>query len=306
MALFKIFKGPGLLGDLNEKRPSTVEGYCYFTPQDGKFYIDVVNDDNLENNPAYDPRKRVVLNAGHADTAAFYSEGQVGGTSIPIFINSIGQPQACEEILSTNISGGLVNGSGELLNIGNSKLPIYFADGRPVVCNNTLNVNIEGNASTADHADEATHAINADEAQKSHGTYYLLSQEDDSSLSVGNINIPSYFVNGVPTICQENSAVKLGQIQNNNGVYSVMPYSIGSVEKPVYFQDGIPKECDKLKLNSAGNEMLPIYINNEGQAETCNQFLPLSAGKDYTLTGALGLGFNKNYGIRLPEEAFDG
>lgn len=201
MALFKIFKGSGLLEDLNEKRPSTVEGYCYFTPQDGKFYIDVVNDDNLENNPAYDPRKRVILNAGHADTAAFYSEGQVGGTSIPIFINSIGQPQACAEILSTNISGGLVNSNGELLNIGNNKLPVYFNNGKPTVCGDTLNVNIEGNAATADHADEATHAESADEAQKSHGAYYLLNQENDSSLDVGNINTPVYFVNGVPTPC---------------------------------------------------------------------------------------------------------
>lgn len=52
--------------------------------------------------------------------------------------------------------------------------------------------------------------------------------------------------------------------------------------------------------------MLPVYINEDGQAEVCNQFLPLSAGKDYILTGPLGLGFNQNYGISLPETAFDG
>lgn len=52
--------------------------------------------------------------------------------------------------------------------------------------------------------------------------------------------------------------------------------------------------------------MLPIYINAQGQAQACTQFLPLSAGENYTLTGALGLGFNKNYGIALPDQAFDG
>lgn len=89
MALFKIFKGPGYLENLNEKRPSTVEGYCYFTPQDGKFYIDTYTDLEGEES-AYNPARRVVLNAGHADTAAFYSNGAVGNEAIPIYINSIG------------------------------------------------------------------------------------------------------------------------------------------------------------------------------------------------------------------------
>lgn len=95
----------------------------------------------------------------------------------------------------------MVNADGELLNIGNNQLPVYFNNGKPAVCNNTLNISITGNAPTADHADEATHAESADEAQKSHGAYYLLNQENDNSLDVGNINTPVYFVNGVPTQC---------------------------------------------------------------------------------------------------------
>ena len=241
MALFKIFKGQGLLEDLNEKRPSTVEGYCYFTPQDGKFYIDIVDDDNLENNPAYDPRKRVVLNAGHADTAAFYSEGKVGSKSIPIYINSAGQPLQCGDILSTNISGGLVDANGELLDIGNSKLPIYFSNGKPTVCANTLNINITGNAQTADHSDEATHATSADEAQKSHGAYYLLNQENNSSLDVGNINTPVYFINGVPTPC---NTLKLP--------------SKGDSDTPIYIDNnGIPQSCvDFLPLTAGASKKI--------------------------------------------------
>ena len=125
----------------------------------------------------------------------------MGSESIPIYINSAGQPLQCGDILSTNISGGLVDANGELLDIGNSKLPIYFSNGKPTVCANTLNINITGNAQTADHSDEATHSTSADEAQKSHGAYYLLNQENNSSLDVGNINTPVYFINGIPQSC---------------------------------------------------------------------------------------------------------
>lgn len=54
MALFKIKKG------LAAALPTTyTEGFCYFTTDDGKFYIDT-------NNTA---AGRVCLNAAHADTA---------------------------------------------------------------------------------------------------------------------------------------------------------------------------------------------------------------------------------------------
>ena len=57
MALFKIEKG--LASNLISKRPNTVEGYCYFTTDDGKFYIDVETGNNLSN--------RICLNAYAAD-----------------------------------------------------------------------------------------------------------------------------------------------------------------------------------------------------------------------------------------------
>ena len=52
MALFKIKKG------IKANLPTSyVEGYCYFTTDDGKFYIDTTNDAN----------GRICLNAGTAD-----------------------------------------------------------------------------------------------------------------------------------------------------------------------------------------------------------------------------------------------
>lgn len=57
MALFKIEKG--LAANLSLKRPNTVEGYCYVTTDDGKFYIDIATGNGTAN--------RIVLNAGAAD-----------------------------------------------------------------------------------------------------------------------------------------------------------------------------------------------------------------------------------------------
>lgn len=42
MALFKILKGKASnLGAKNNNTSLTKEGYAYFTPDDGKFYIDI-------------------------------------------------------------------------------------------------------------------------------------------------------------------------------------------------------------------------------------------------------------------------
>ena len=62
MALFKIEKGSS--ERLAAARPNTVDGYCYFTKDDGKFYIDIENG-SLAEHPEY----RVALNAAHADSA---------------------------------------------------------------------------------------------------------------------------------------------------------------------------------------------------------------------------------------------
>ena len=60
MALFKIEKG--LASNLATARPNTNEGWCYFTTDDGKFYIDIATGTDLAQN-------RVCLNAAQADYA---------------------------------------------------------------------------------------------------------------------------------------------------------------------------------------------------------------------------------------------
>lgn len=67
MALFKIFKGTA------ERLPSTLtEGYCWYTFDDSKFYIDYKDDDGV--------LKRQALNAKDAET--------ITGASLSTILNS--------------------------------------------------------------------------------------------------------------------------------------------------------------------------------------------------------------------------
>ena len=79
MALFKIEKG--LSNNLKTNRPNTVEGWCYFTTDDGKFYIDTASaEGNTEN--------RVALNSNKADRLNIADS--IGDTGNPVYFNSEG------------------------------------------------------------------------------------------------------------------------------------------------------------------------------------------------------------------------
>lgn len=59
----------------------------------------------------------------------------------------------------------------------------------------------------------------------------------------------------------------------------------GDASTPVYFKDGVPVVCEDVK---AGD------------------YLPLTAGEDFKLTGPLGLTENAMYGLEFPENPFEG
>lgn len=67
MALFKIEKGKS--SDLAIKRPHAIEGYCYFTVDDGKFYIDIKGTADSYT-PAVVGENRILINAKIADYSA--------------------------------------------------------------------------------------------------------------------------------------------------------------------------------------------------------------------------------------------
>ena len=70
MALFKIEKG--LSSNLTENRPNTNEGWCYFTTDDGKFYIDT-------DPKTGDTSGRIALNANKAELLKSPTDGSVAG-----------------------------------------------------------------------------------------------------------------------------------------------------------------------------------------------------------------------------------
>ena len=83
MALFKISKGKAA----NLAQKDKVDGYAWFTPDDGKFYIDAYVTEN-----GSEVLKRVPLNAVKADKLTVSA-----GTNIkPVYFNADGQPVACD------------------------------------------------------------------------------------------------------------------------------------------------------------------------------------------------------------------
>ena len=78
--LFKIEKGYAT--NLAANRPTTNEGWCYFTIDEGKFYIDIATGSDLT--------KRVCLNANSADKLTT----NAGDSNTPVYFKN-GIPVAC-------------------------------------------------------------------------------------------------------------------------------------------------------------------------------------------------------------------
>lgn len=66
MALFKICKGPSeVLGRPDSWTHKAKEGYAYFTPDDGKFYIDIQDsDDVIVGTSSANGANRICINSG--------------------------------------------------------------------------------------------------------------------------------------------------------------------------------------------------------------------------------------------------
>lgn len=82
MALFKIEKG--LAANLKNNRPDAVEGYCYFTTDDGKFYIDIATGTAktpAENNGVLAGSTRMPINSYMSDWAT-RAKADVDGNDI--------------------------------------------------------------------------------------------------------------------------------------------------------------------------------------------------------------------------------
>ena len=127
MALFKIKKG------VKANLPTSyVEGYCYFTTDDGKFYIDTSNAAS----------GRILLNAGTADKLTTTRDGS---SAKPIYWAS-GKPVA----LSATV--------------GSSSQPVYLNNGTITACTDISTVGLVHVGASAPSSTDYTLWVDTDEA----------------------------------------------------------------------------------------------------------------------------------------------
>ena len=129
MALFKIEKG--LATNLLANRPNAVEGYCYFTTDDGKFYIDTKTGSLTGSNPT---GTRVALNANYSSKLLFGEITQSSSSTLKVStINNLSSlVHGTIVVLKNNGSNTAANANLNINNLGSK--PIYV-NGNPITAN---------------------------------------------------------------------------------------------------------------------------------------------------------------------------
>ena len=123
LALFKIFKGKKI------NLPKTYnEGYCYFTEDDGKFYIDTTSNAS----------GRKCLNAGHADSADTAAKADFANSATNA--TNAGHAESANSATEATSASKLKTDAGSATNL------VYFKDGVPVVGTYSLNKTVPSDA----------------------------------------------------------------------------------------------------------------------------------------------------------------
>ena len=226
----------------------------------------------------------------------------------------LGSADKIWEALHCNNMYGELHGnaaSADKLNTdaGSTTKPVYFANGIPVQCNDSLDVDITGNADTATNAD-ASDKLNTDAGSTTKPVYFSggvpvqcndsldvdITGNSDSSdklnTNAGSTTKPVYFANGVPVQCNDSLGVNITGKSDSSDKLNT---NAGSTTKPVYFSGGVPVQCndsldvditgnadtatnadssDKLNTN-AGSTTKPVYFSG-GVPVQCNDSLDVS------------------------------
>lgn len=174
----------------------------------------------------------------------------------------------------------LIAADGSEVIVGSDTQPVYFSNGTPVACGNTLDVNISKNAATASHlAESRTFTINGTAADG--GTSF--NGSTDAALKLPKI------LNGFTSITANKF---IGNIEGKATSADKLSTNAGTSSKPVYFANGIPVICD--------NE---LDVSIKGQAQLAAQ---LATGRTISINGeagTTGTEFNgsKNIGLTIPQ-----
>lgn len=125
------------------------------------------------------------------------SGGTVGSATVPVYSDG----GVLKTITSYSGNAATATTASKLSrNAGSATKPIYFSDGVPVQCNDTLGVSISGNAATATVASSAN-KLNTSAGGNTNPIYFTNGVPVKSTASVGSANQPVYLNNGVITAC---------------------------------------------------------------------------------------------------------
>ena len=214
---------------------------------------------------------------------------------------------------------GAISGSS-----GSASKPIFLDNGAFMVCGDTLDVNISGNANSAT---EANHAIGADNAEMaveaSHASTSDSATNADTatklSTSAGNSTTPIYFSNGKPVVCGATLDVNISGTASKAGLATTatnadkataLETSAGSSNKPVYFNNGKPVQCGTSlgvditgnadtsgTRNEVSNSTVHVYTCTNGNIKTMDGY---TEAKTYAITNAYGGVYYADVTINLP------
>lgn len=125
------------------------------------------------------------------------SGGTVGSATVPVYSDG----GVLKTITSYSGNAATATTASKLSrNAGSATKPIYFSGGVPVQCNDTLGVNISGNAATATVA-SSSNKLNTSAGGNTNPIYFTNGVPVRSTASVGSANQPVYLNNGVITAC---------------------------------------------------------------------------------------------------------
>ena len=155
------------------------------------------------------------------------SGGTVGSATVPVYSDG----GVLKTITSYSGNAATATTASKLSrNAGSATKPIYFSGGVPVQCDDTLGVNISGNAATATVASSAN-KLNISAGGNTNPIYFTNGVPVRSTASVGSANQPVYLNNGVITACagSQSGAEKQQSFKINGDNGTVHWYYLGNL-----------------------------------------------------------------------------
>lgn len=176
-------------------------------------------------------------------------------------------------------------------NVGSTGIPVYFSNGIPVSCGNTLNVNITGNADSATKAtqDGNGNVISSTYLPLSGGTMTgtIVTPGNDSVVIRPAKNNYDQIGSSSYKFWQIYATTFYGTLSGNATSANKLNTNAGSATKPVYFANGIPVATSYTlgasipSCTTYNNGQVLCVVNGVPAWQTINNVVPSAEGVDF-------------------------